>query len=56
MLDILPAEDGLVAESTGVDSIAARRLTVETLPACADMPLWPAMLPPPGNPCLFSSA
>jgi hypothetical protein len=56
LLDILPAEDGLVAESTVVDSIAARRLTVDPLPACADRPLLPAMLPPPGNPCLFSSA
>jgi transposase len=56
LLDILPAEDGAVAESTVVDSVAARGLVVETLPACADIPLLPALLPPPGNPCLFSSA
>lgn len=56
LLDILPAEDGAVAESTVVDSVAARGLVVETLPAGADIPLLPALLPPPGNPCLFSSA
>lgn len=55
LLDILPAEDGTVAESV-VDSVAARGLVVETLPACADIPLLPALLAPPGNPCLFSSA
>ena len=56
LLDILPAEDGAVAESTVVDSVAVRGLIAETLPACADIPLLPALLPPPGNPCLFSSA
>jgi transposase len=56
LLDILPAEDGAVAESTVVDSVAAKGLVVETLPACTDIPLLPALLPPPGNPCLFSSA
>ena len=56
LLDILPAEDGTVAESTVVDSVAARGLVVETLPTCADIPLLPALLTPPGNPCLFSSA
>ncbi len=56
LLDILPAEDGAVAESTAVDSVAARGLVVETLPTCADIPLLLALLPPPGNPCLFSSA
>lgn len=56
LLDILPAEDGAVAESTAADSVAARGLVVETLPAGADIPLLPALLPPPGNPCLFSSA
>ena len=55
-LDILPAEDGAVAKSTVVDSFAARGLAVETFPTCADIPLLPALLAPPGNPCLFSSA
>jgi hypothetical protein len=55
LLDILPAEDSTVAESV-VDSAAARGLVVETLPACGDIPLLPALLKPPGNPCLFSSA
>lgn len=55
LLDILPAGNGGVAESTVADAVAARRL--ETLPARADVPLLPALLlPPPGNPCLFSSA
>jgi hypothetical protein len=56
LLDILPVEDGAVAESTVVDSVAARGLVVETLPTCADIPLLPALLTPPGNTCLFSSA
>jgi transposase len=56
LLDILPAEDGAVAESTAVDSVAARGQGGETLPAGTDIPLLPALLPPPGNPCLFSSA
>jgi transposase len=56
LLDILPAEEGAVAESTVVDSVAARGLVVEPLPACAGIPLLPALLPPPGNPCFFSSA
>jgi len=55
LLDILPAEAGAVAESTPTESAAAGELVVETLPACADIPL-PVWLPPPGNPCLFSSA
>ena len=54
--DILPAEAGAVAESTVVDSVASRGLVVEALPAWADIPLLPALLTPPGNPCLFSSA
>jgi transposase len=56
LLDILPAEEGAVAESTVVDAVAARGLVVEPLPGCADIPLLPALLPPPGNPCFFSSA
>jgi len=56
LLDILPAEDGAVAESTVVDSVAVRELVVETLPACADIPLLPALMTPPRSPCLFSSA
>jgi transposase len=56
LLDILPAEDGTVAESNVVDAVATRGVVVETLPACADIPLLPALLPRPGNPCLFSSA
>jgi hypothetical protein len=55
LLDILPAEDGTVAESV-VDSVASRGLVVEALPACADIPLLPAWRAPPGNPCRFSSA
>jgi len=55
LLDMLPAEDSTVAESV-VDSAAARGLVVETLPASGDIPLLPALLTPPGNPCLFSSA
>jgi hypothetical protein len=55
LLDILPAEDGTVAESV-VDPVAARGVAVETLPTCVDIPLLPALLAPPGNPCLFSSA
>ena len=56
LLDILPTEAGAVAESTPAESAAAGELVVETLPACADILLLPALLPPPGNPCLFSSA
>jgi hypothetical protein len=56
LLDLLPAENGVVAEPTVVDSIAARRLPVETVPVGGDIPLLAALLPPPGNPCLFSSA
>ena len=55
LLDILPAKAGAVAESTAAKSAAVRKLEVETLPACADIPL-PVLLPPPANPCLFSSA
>src|SRR5438046_6825244 len=55
LLDILPTEAGAVAESTAAKSAAVRKLEVETLPACADIPL-PVLLPPPANPCLFSSA
>ena len=54
LLDILPAEDGAVAEPAVVDAVAARGLVVKTLPA--DIPRLPAWLPPPGNSCLFSSA
>ena len=56
LIDILPAEDGFVAKSTVADSVAVRGLAVETLPAAGDIRLLPALLPPPGNPCLFSSA
>ena len=56
LLDILPGDDGAVTESTVVEAMAARGLAVETLPAGGDIPLLPALLPPPGNPCLFSSA
>jgi transposase len=55
LLDILPGEDGAVAESIVVDAAAARGV-VETLPTCVDIPLLPALLAPRGNPCLFSSA
>lgn len=55
LLDILPAGNGGVAESTVADAVAARRL--ETLPARADVPLLPALLlPPPGNPRLNTQA
>jgi len=56
LLDIVPAEAGAVAESTVVDAAASKGLVVGALPACADIPLLPALLTPPGNPCLFSSA
>jgi transposase len=56
LIDILPAEAGAVVESTVVDSVSSRGLVVEALPACADIPQLPALLTPPGNPCLFSSA
>jgi transposase len=56
LLDILPAEDGAVAESTVVDAVAGRGLVVGALPAGADTALLLALLPPPGNPCFFSSA
>jgi len=55
LLDILPPKSGAVAESTAAKSVAVRKPEVETLPACADIPL-PVLLPPPANPCLFSSA
>ncbi|MGA7415910.1 MAG: IS66 family transposase [Bryobacteraceae bacterium] len=55
LLDILPAKAGAVAESTAAKSAAVRKLEVETLLACADIPL-PVLPPPPANPCLFSSA
>lgn len=54
-LDILPAEDGAVAESV-VDSVAVKGVVVETLPTGVDIPLLPALLAPPGSPCPFSSA
>jgi hypothetical protein len=56
LIDILPAEAGAVAESSVVDSVASRGQVGEALPACADIPLLPALLTPPGNPSLFSSA
>src|SRR5437016_8043963 len=52
LLDILPAEDGAMADSP-VRAGAARGLAVET---CADIPPLPAWLPPPGHPSYFSSA
>ena len=55
LLDILPPKSGAVAESTAAKSVAVRKPEVETLPACADIPL-PVLPPPPANPCLFSSA
>jgi len=55
LLDLLPAEAGVIAESIRAKSAAETDLKVETLPAGVDIPL-PSMLPPPGNPCLFSSA
>lgn len=56
LLDILPAGNGAAANSSVADSVAARKLVVETVLACADIPLLPALPQPPGNPCLFSSA
>jgi transposase len=53
LLDILPAEDGAVAEAPVVDSVAGR---VEILSAGGNIPLLPAVLASPENPCLFSSA
>jgi transposase len=53
LLDILPAEDGAVAEASVVDSVAGR---VEILSAGGNIPLLPAVLASPENPCLFSSA
>jgi hypothetical protein len=55
LLDLLPAEAGVIAESIRAKSAAETDLEVETLSAGVDIPL-PSMLPPPGNPCLFSSA
>jgi transposase len=55
LLDLLPAEAGVRAESIRAKSAAETELEVETLPGGVDIPL-PSMLPPPGNPCLFSSA
>ncbi len=56
LLDILPAEDGVVADSTVVDAVAARGLAVGTIHASGNIPLLPAWLPPPENPGSFSSA
>jgi len=63
LLDILPGELRAEAESAGVDSAAARGLAGETsalakthFPVCADIPLLPNWLAPPGNPSIFSSA
>jgi transposase len=56
LLDILPAEDGAVAESTVVGAPAVPGLGRETFPTHSEIPLLPALLPPPGNPSLFSSA
>lgn len=53
LLDILPAEVGAVAESTPANAVVARGPVMETLPACADIPPWPALAPPPRNPCLL---
>jgi transposase len=53
LLNLLPAEDGVVAEASVVESTAGR---VQTLPAGGKIPWLPAMLTPPENPCFFSSA
>ena len=45
LLDILPAEEGAVAEAVVVDSIAAGGSAEETLPG-GDIPWLPALLPP----------
>jgi len=55
LLDILPAAGGAIAESTPAESAAVGELAVETLSVCGNIPLS-LLLPPPGNPCLFSSA
>ena len=56
LLDILPAETRSVGESTLTESAVAEEPAMETLPVSADIPPLPALLPPPGNPSLFSSA
>jgi hypothetical protein len=56
LLDILPAEDGSVAESIAVNSAAARNLVGENFPAVDPILLLPASLSASGNPSLFSSA
>jgi len=53
LLDLLPvAEDGVMLEASAVDSMAGR---VEAFSA-GNLSSLPAVLPPPENPCLFSSA
>ena len=56
LIDLLPAEEGAVAKSTVADAAAARKPTAGTLCAHAPIPRLPVLLPPPENPCLFSSA
>jgi len=56
LLDILPPEAGSVAAAAVVESVAGTKPAVETFPVGGEVPLWPAMLAPPENPCLFSSA
>ena len=56
LLDILPAEDGSLAESIAVDSTAAGNLVMENFPAVDPILLLPASLSASGNPSLFSSA
>jgi hypothetical protein len=53
LLDLLPAEDGVVTEASAVESVTGG---VQTLPAGGNMPWLPALLTPPENPCVFSSA
>jgi len=55
LLDILPVEAGAIASPAPAESAAVGKLELETLPACGGIPL-PVLLPPRGNPGLFSSA
>jgi len=55
LLDILPVEAGAIASPAPAESAAVGKLELETLPTCGGIPL-PVLLPPPGNPGLFSSA
>ncbi len=56
LLDILPVETSVIAESTPATSTAAGDLVMEAFPAWESIPLLPGSLPSSPDPSTFSSA